>query len=150
MADRVQASSKLEYRPNTALVLAADRKGRRTDEPTGEAVSLQHHLASHGPMGGRARRDQTAPPLVPGSPVAGRKREREEEPPASSFLAALTEVDAGGGYRPRTAASRAAYDNMLTLVARGLGGDAPHDMLTGACEEVLAVLKDGAMKDAAK
>lgn len=50
------------------------------------------------------------------------------------------------GYRPRTRESRIAYEELLTSVAAMIG-DQPQDVLRGAAEEVLAILKDDGLRD---
>ncbi|KAJ3691364.1 hypothetical protein LUZ61_020528 [Rhynchospora tenuis] len=44
-------------------------------------------------------------------------------------------------YRPKTKETRAAYEAMLSVIQEQLGGQ-PHDVLIGAADEVLAILKD--------
>merc|ERR1739841_311004 len=53
----------------------------------------------------------------------------------------------GGGYRPRTKEARAAYEAILADVRAALG-DAPRDVLAGAAEEALHVLKRDGVRDA--
>lgn len=50
-------------------------------------------------------------------------------------------LDTASGYRPRTQETRAAYEAVLAFI-REQFGDQPQDVLKGAAEEVLAVLKD--------
>ena len=50
-------------------------------------------------------------------------------------------LDTGSGYRPRTQETRAAYEAILAFI-REQFGDQPQDVLKGAADEVLAVLKD--------
>jgi pre-mRNA-splicing helicase BRR2 len=51
------------------------------------------------------------------------------------------DLEAGRFYQPRTAATRDAYEAMLGMI-QGQFGDQPHDILCGAADEVLAVLKN--------
>lgn len=51
------------------------------------------------------------------------------------------DLEAGGFYQPRTAATRDAYEAMLGMIQSQFG-DQPHDVLRGAADEVLAVLKN--------
>merc|ERR1719399_1479898 len=53
----------------------------------------------------------------------------------------------GDGYRPRTKEARAAYEAILADVRAALG-DAPRDVLAGAAEEALHVLKRDGVRDA--
>ncbi len=50
-------------------------------------------------------------------------------------------LDTASGYRPRTQETRAAYEAILSFI-REQFGDQPQDVLKGAADEVLAVLKD--------
>ena len=50
-------------------------------------------------------------------------------------------LDTASGYRPRTHETRAAYEAILAFI-REQFGDQPQDVLKGAADEVLAVLKD--------
>ena len=51
------------------------------------------------------------------------------------------DLEAGGFYQPRTAGTRDAYEALLGLIQTQFG-DQPHDVLRGAADEVLAVLKN--------
>ena len=55
------------------------------------------------------------------------------------------DLDAAGSYRPATRETRAAYEALLAVV-QGQFGDQPADVLRGAAEEILAVLKNDHMK----
>lgn len=57
----------------------------------------------------------------------------------------MLELDAAGSYRPATKETRAAYEALLDLV-RSQFGDQPADVLRGAAEEILAVVKNDNMK----
>ena len=49
-------------------------------------------------------------------------------------------------YRPRAQHTRHAYEMLLTFMQSALG-DQPRDILCGACDEVLVVLKNDKLKD---
>eukprot|EP00953_Heterococcus_sp_UTEX-ZZ885_P035297 18231-Heterococcus_DN1.PRE.1 len=49
-------------------------------------------------------------------------------------------------YRPKTRESRAAYEELMAFVQLQLGAQ-PHDILCGAAEEVLSLLKDDTLQD---
>ena len=51
------------------------------------------------------------------------------------------DLEAGGFYQPRTQQTRDAYEALLATI-QGQFGDQPHDVLRGAADEVLAVLKN--------
>ncbi|KAI1073225.1 hypothetical protein LB507_010911 [Fusarium sp. FIESC RH6] len=48
-------------------------------------------------------------------------------------------------YRPRTAATRAIFDSIITIVANNLG-DVPHEVVCSTADAVLEYLKDDNMK----
>ena len=50
-------------------------------------------------------------------------------------------LETASGYRPRTQETRAAYEAVLAFI-RDQFGDQPQDVLKGAADEILAVLKD--------
>lgn len=49
-------------------------------------------------------------------------------------------------YRPKTKESKVAYEGILAMVQTAIG-DQPHDVLRGAAEEILSMLKDDKMRD---
>lgn len=58
----------------------------------------------------------------------------------------VLDLDTAGFYRPRTKETRAAYETLLNTI-HGLFGDQPQDILRGAADEVLAVLKNQNLTD---
>ena len=56
-------------------------------------------------------------------------------------MSSVLTADADGSYRPKTRETRAAYEALLGMI-QGQFGDQPQDVLRGAAEEVLEVLKD--------
>lgn len=54
-----------------------------------------------------------------------------------------TEVDTF--YRPKTRETKLAYEVLLNFIQEEMGGQ-PHDVLRSAADEILAVLKDDALK----
>lgn len=168
MGDRgLVKSSNLEYRPAANLVIQASVRDRgRTNEPSGEAESLKDHLAGTR-MGDRVGRSKPAE-LEEMLEKARKKRERaaaEAEADAAAFGGAKRSRKDGGGaprnflselekiegvsYRPKTKESRAVYEQVLTFMQKCLG-DQPQEVLAGAAEEVLAILKDDALREPAK
>lgn len=150
-------SAKYEYRPNANLVLESDRDRRAAREPSGEAESLAGRLGSSR-MGDRVNRARPAE-LDDKLAKAKAKHERgkaDAEADAAAgrragrrgkgFLAELAEVEASG-YRPKTRETRAVWEQILTFVQRYLG-DQPQEILAGAAEETLAIIK-GASTDGA-
>eukprot|EP01133_Synstelium_polycarpum_P007678 gene7678-8985_t len=61
----------------------------------------------------------------------------------SDILAATEALD--GRYRPRTRENRAVYEQLLSFVQMYIG-DQPHDVVTGAVDEILGVIKSDAMR----
>ncbi len=51
------------------------------------------------------------------------------------------DLEAGAFYQPKTQGTRDAYDALLANIQTQFG-DQPHDVLRGAADEVLAVLKN--------
>jgi pre-mRNA-splicing helicase BRR2 len=152
-----------EYKANSNLVLQADRGKRRGDEPTGEVESLWGKTRGM-KMGDRIDRDRSAEleKKIEKAKVRREKnRDAEEEKKEREakrqrqgvFIAGrgatvLTETQDMDSinYRPKTRESRAAYEEMLAYVQGRLGAQ-PQDILRGAAEEVLSLLKDESMND---
>ena len=65
---------------------------------------------------------------------------RRKKGRAQAMSSVLT-ADADGSYRPKTRETRAAYEALLGMI-QGQFGDQPQDVLRGAADEVLEVLKD--------
>lgn len=57
----------------------------------------------------------------------------------------VMDLEAAGYYQPRTRQTRDAYEALLDTI-QTLFGDQPHDVLRGAADEVLAVLKNDRLK----
>lgn len=148
------------------LVLQADRRfvTRRTDEVTGDPESLAGRLSIRD-MGSRTGREAvpkqkkkaTGLPdverggLREGEDVLAREqRKRKRGEPAqlrgTGILSAADAVVEGIRYRPRTPATRAIYDLIITTVANNLG-DVSHEIVRSAADAVLEYLKDDDMKD---
>lgn len=58
----------------------------------------------------------------------------------------VLDLESAGFYRPKTKETREAYEALLSVI-RAQFGDAPHDVLCGAAEEVLSSLKNERLKD---
>lgn len=156
--------SQYKYSAMSNLVLQADRRfvTRRTDEATGDPESLAGRLSIKD-MGGRvAREDVPRQKKQPGLPDIERGKFRDGEdillreqrkrkaeasqPRGTGLLGAHDALIEGITYRPRTPATRATFDLILTLVAGNLG-DVPHEVVRSAADAVLEYLKDDDMKD---
>ena len=147
------------------LVLQADRRfvSRRNDDSTGDPESLAGRLSIRD-MGSRNARDNAPkqkkkasglPDIERGDVQEGedilqreqRKRKRgETELRGTGILSAADAMVEGIIYRPRTSATRATYDLILTTVANSLG-DVSHEIVRSAADAVLEYLKDDDMKD---
>ncbi|KIW80899.1 hypothetical protein Z517_03922 [Fonsecaea pedrosoi CBS 271.37] len=158
--------SQYKYSAMSNLVLQADRRfiSRRTDENTGDPESLAGRLNIRD-MGSRVARDQVpkqkkiAPGLQGverGSIREGedvlereqRKRKRGEpaQPRGAGVLSAGDALIEGLKYRPRTPATRATYDLLLTVTANALG-DVSQEIVRSAADAILEYLKDDNLKD---
>ena len=166
MTDQQRDVSQYKYSAMSNLVLQADRRfvTRRNDEVTGDPESLAGRLSIRD-MGSRAAREDAPkqktkasglPDVERGNFREGedvlereqRKRKRGE--PAqlrgTGILSAADALVEGIRYRPRTPATRATYDLIITTVANNLG-DVSHEVVRSAADAVLEYLKDDDMKD---
>lgn len=166
MADQQRDVSQYKYSAMSNLVLQADRRfvTRRNDEVTGDPESLAGRLSIRD-MGSRTARENAPQQKKKASGLPGVERgslrdgedvlEREQrkrkrgEPAQMRGTGILSAADAmleGIRYRPRTPATRATYDLIITTVANNLG-DVPHEVVRSAADAVLEYLKDDDMKD---
>lgn len=166
MTDQQRDVSQYKYSAMSNLVLQADRRfvTRRNDEVTGDPESLAGRLSIRD-MGSRNARDEAPKQkkkasglpdverggLQEGQDVLEREqRKRKRGEPAqlrgAGILSAADALVEGIVYRPRTSATRATYDLILTTVANNLG-DVSHEIVRSAADAVLEYLKDDDMKD---
>lgn len=165
MADQQRDVSQYKYSAMSNLVLQADRRfvTRRSDEVTGDPESLAGRLSIRD-MGSRNAREDAPKQKKPtgmlnvergslreGEDVLEREqRKRKRGEPAqlrgAGILSAADALVEGIRYRPRTPATRATYDLIITTVASNLG-DVPHEVVRSAADAVLEYLKDDDMKD---
>jgi len=166
MTDQQRDVSQYKYSAMSNLVLQADRRfvTRRNDEVTGDPESLAGRLSIRD-MGSRNARDNVPKQkkkasglpdverggLQEGQDVLEREqRKRKRGEPAqlrgTGILSAADALVEGIVYRPRTSATRATYDLILTTVANNLG-DVSHEIVRSAADAVLEYLKDDDMKD---
>jgi pre-mRNA-splicing helicase BRR2 len=157
--------SQYKYSAMSNLVLQADRRfvTRRNDEVTGDPESLAGRLSIKD-MGSRTGREAVPKDKKPKGPIGvergtiregqdvlerEQKKRKRGEPAQLRGIGILSAADAlieGIKYRPRTPATRATYDLILTTVASNLG-DVPHDVARSATDAILETLKDEDMKD---
>lgn len=162
MADYHRDVSQYKYSAMSNLVLQADRRfvTRRHDEATGDPESLAGRLSIRD-MGARVAREsvpkqKTArlPDVERGSLQEGegillreqKKRKADASQRATGILGTADLLVEGLRYRPRTQATRATFDLILTLVASNLG-DVSHEIVRSAADACLEYLKDDDMKD---
>ncbi|EQL02923.1 Sec63 domain protein [Ophiocordyceps sinensis CO18] len=164
MSDAQRDVSQYKYSAMSNLVLQADRRfvTRRTDEATGDPESLAGRLSIKD-MGGQVARGSALkqkkhsglPGVDRGSLQDGgdillreqRKRRAEaSQAAAAGLLGANDALIEGITYRPRTPATRATFNLILTSVASSLG-DVPHEVIRSAADAVLEYLKDDDLKD---
>ncbi|PSR82178.1 Sec63 Brl domain-domain-containing protein [Coniella lustricola] len=153
--------SQYKYSAMSNLVLQADRRfvTRRTDEATGDPESLAGRL-SITDMGARVGRDaapkqkkSNMPAVERGSAREGedilrlqQKRKGADVSRGGGILSGADAMVEGLRYRPRTQATRATFDLILTIVANNLG-DVPQEVVRSAADATLEYLKDEDMKD---
>lgn len=145
MAEDFARSRQYEYRANSNLVLEADRESRRrSDEPTGEVESLWGKIDSQR-MGDRVTSTAVNADLEEKKKRARAKRRQSDDDPSSNkkhrVESGFGNEEAYYGYVPKTPSSRLAYDRLLGLTRRAMG-DVPQDVLVGAAEEIVYMIKD--------
>uniref|UniRef100_A0A8C5I5F4 Small nuclear ribonucleoprotein 200 (U5) n=1 Tax=Gouania willdenowi TaxID=441366 RepID=A0A8C5I5F4_GOUWI len=150
MADVTARSLQYEYKANSNLVLQADRSlidRTRRDEPTGEVLSLVGKLEGT-KMGDKHQR--TKPQKLEERRDKRRKRDedRHDINKMKGFTLLSEGIDEMVGivYKPKTKETRETYEVLLSFIHAALG-DQPRDILCGAADEVLAVLKNDKMRD---
>ncbi|XP_033367553.1 LOW QUALITY PROTEIN: U5 small nuclear ribonucleoprotein 200 kDa helicase-like, partial [Parus major] len=136
--------------PNSNLVLQADRSlidRTRRDEPTGEVLSLVGKLEGTR-MGDKAQR--TKPQMQEERRAKRRKRDEDRHDinkmKGYTLLSEGIDEMVGIIYKPKTKETRETYEVLLSFIQAALG-DQPRDILCGAADEVLAVLKNEKLRD---
>ncbi|KTF86557.1 hypothetical protein cypCar_00008141 [Cyprinus carpio] len=174
MADVTARSLQYEYKANSNLVLQADRSlidRTRRDEPTGEVLSLVGKLQGT-KMGDRSQR--TKPQML--EERRAKRGQRDEDRYDINKMRGLTLLSEGIDemvgivYKPKTKETRETYEILLSFIQAALGDQVrslhllatkgpadimsvilsitqPRDILCGAADEVLAVLKNDKMRD---
>lgn len=144
-------SKQYEYRTNSSLVLTSDsrRLPRDAHGHSGEPESLRGKIDPR-TFGDRVFRDESL-----------KKKKKEEEPESLASEAncrreskkrrirqeesVFTLIDEGV-YQPKSRETRAAYETLLSFIQQQLGGQ-PVNVVTGAADEVLGVLKNDNLKN---
>ena len=147
------------------LVLQADRRfiSRNNDEATGDPESIAGRIGIR-EMGTRVQNDDAPKSKKKAGPtdiergsiregedvLFREQKKRQRGQPAQlrgqGILSAADALIEGLKYRPRTPATRATYDLILTITGTHLG-DVPHEVVRSAADSVLETLKDEEMKD---
>ncbi|KAG8036648.1 hypothetical protein G9C98_003970 [Cotesia typhae] len=153
MADAAARQLQYEYKANSNLVLQADVRlieRRSRDEATGEVMSLVGKLDGT-KMGDRAQR--TKPSKVEERKVKRQKRDEAQydftRMKGATLLSESVDEITAIVYRPKTQETRQTYEVLLSFIQEAIG-DQPRDILCGAADEVLAVLKNDRLKEKEK
>ncbi|GKY92360.1 hypothetical protein MPSEU_000206900 [Mayamaea pseudoterrestris] len=148
MADREELQKQYAYSEMSSKVLQADRRGRPRGEPTGEVESLRSKR-NIGRMGDRVVADKPVPKKKQ-KPAQNDQLQQQQTKKSSASLAvsgeSILELGNLTGYQPSTDQARAAYESILTLLAKLLGNQGPQ-FLRDAAEEVILTLKDETLRD---
>ncbi|KAG7597779.1 Helicase C-terminal [Arabidopsis suecica] len=144
-----------EYRANSSLVLTTDNRPRDTHEPTGEPETLWGKIdpRSFGDRVAKGRPQELEDKLK-----KSKKKERDVVDDTANVRqskrrrlreeSVLTDTD-DAVYQPKTKETRAAYEAMLSLIQQQLGGQ-PLSIVSGAADEILAVLKNDTFRNPEK
>lgn len=172
MADEFTRNKLYEYGANSNLVLEADRdsRARREDEGKGEVETLNGRL-DHIRMGDRLavtaakkrEKDQKdgendlesnlpkkkkLGTVQSGAPDSSKNVFFSSIKGATSILSQTEDLELLS-YRPKTRETKAAYEELLRIT-QIIIGDQPQDILKGAADEILSILKDDSLKDFTK
>lgn len=143
---------------NSNLVLQADTRlieRRPRDEATGEVLSLSGKI-SGSRMGDRYQR--TKPQLSKTEEKAKKSKKSKQNESSKYDLSklkgqSLLSEDIGQVvgilYRPKTPETRQTYEIILSFISDMIG-DQPRDVLCGAADEILQVIKSDKMKEKEK
>ncbi|KAK6029208.1 Sec63 domain protein [Ostertagia ostertagi] len=155
MADELARVQQYEYRQggllitNSNLVLQVDynltdRRGR--EEPTGEVLPLSDRVLKGMKMGDKYMRTK--------APIQEQKKKRKKKTEEEDFRLMSKSVigdntELMGSYKPRTQETKQTYEVILAFIQEAIG-DQPRDILCGAADEVLAVLKSDKVREKEK
>ncbi|KAM3719062.1 U5 small nuclear ribonucleoproteinhelicase [Dirofilaria immitis] len=150
MADEIARVQQYEYRQNSNLVLQVDfnftdRRGR--DEPTGEVMPLTKEVLAGVKMGDKYQRAKV--PVIDTKKTRKKKRTNAGvtgNSATSHTLLGDSNTELMGLYKPRTQETRQTYEAILAYIQDAIG-DQPRDILCGAADEVLAVLKSDKIRE---
>mmetsp|Transcript_62196 Transcript_62196/g.148187 ORF Transcript_62196/g.148187 Transcript_62196/m.148187 type:complete len:2144 (+) Transcript_62196:214-6645(+) len=149
MAEEAARWKQYEYASNSNLVLTAERRTRE-NEPSGEAETLANKKLFK--MGDKVAHSK--PAALEKKEVLDKKRKERAtkegaRKKAKSGGTVLAVAEDPGAYRPKTEVTRQAYEQLLHMLSSFMG-EQPADILRGAADEILAVIKDDALQGPAK
>ncbi|ULU08307.1 hypothetical protein L3Y34_019456 [Caenorhabditis briggsae] len=150
MADELARIQQYEYRQNSNLVLSVDynltdRRGR--EEPTGEVLPITDKEMKKMKMGDRALKSKA--PIQEQKKKSRRTRDEQSKAPQLGRGVLVDNHELTGAYKPRTQETKQTYEVILSFIYDALG-DAPREVLCGAADEVLAVLKNDKLREKEK
>ena len=155
MAEDFQRNRQYAYKENSNLVLSSDRSGAsssdvgkdvpkslagRMDYRMGDRISRKdnrelNERIEKAKLKRAAEADNTELGALLGGKKSSKKAKRRGD-----VLSATADLDSFN-YRPSTRESRVAYEELMQFIKACIG-DQPGDILRGAADEVLSILKD--------
>ena len=148
-------SRQYDYRANSSLVLTTDSRPRDSHDPTGEPESLWGKIDTKS-FGDKVYRGR--PPELEERLRKSKKRDADADDDTAALVrqskrrrlrlheeSVLMAASEEGTYKPKTNETRAAYRAMLSVIQQQLGGQ-PLNIVSGAADEILAVLKDDSVE----
>uniref|UniRef100_A0A914ZDG7 U5 small nuclear ribonucleoprotein 200 kDa helicase n=1 Tax=Panagrolaimus superbus TaxID=310955 RepID=A0A914ZDG7_9BILA len=149
MADEIARIQQHDYRQNSNLVLQVDYNytdRRSRDEPTGEVMPLNRDILTGVKMGDKFQRG--AAPAEKKQTNKRPKSSKDEIKVASSVLVS-GDAELAGLYKPRTQETRQTFEVLLDFMLDALG-DNPREILHGAVDECLKILKNDSYREKEK
>jgi len=151
MAEREALQKQYAYHEMSNKVEVASRRGRLRGEPTGEVESLRGHLTDS-KMGDRvvssSAKDEQ--PVSKKRKVQKEKRKTSEKTPSISITSTKSILDVASirGYQPTTPSSKAAYQELVTLIgSKEYLSNQDFGILRDAAQVVLDILFDEDLRD---
>lgn len=142
MAGEAARQQRFDYKANSNLVLPSDQSlsdRRPQNESTGEVQSLASLGFVSGEMGDRAIRNK--PPISSHEIKHQKKKAGHREESIRGLSIAEVDVTANLYYRPTKPETKMVYESLLSHI-QTLIGDQPRDVLCGAADEVLLVIRN--------
>lgn len=152
MAEPLQRNRLYEYKANSNLVLEAerDKRGRR-DEGSAEVETLFGKLDGI-KMGDKSVRKSdnlgdSEDKILKRAKIGVDDNTHLYKPIKSN--AGIVETHEVAGYKPKTRDTKACYEEILYILHSYLG-DQPSDIMKGAADEVISIIKSDSTKDTLK